>query len=128
MKRNLKLVHVLLHPTLFTAERCALCIMTADLHTTLPKDKKEKKSKKAKEAKQDGEDVVGGVYVWASNSHARLLRVGRTADEVAVEKKSKKDKKKKKEKIDEEAMVVDLPGASIAYVRSASRVDGCSSS
>ena len=101
--------------------------MTADLHTTLTKDKKDKKSKKPKETKQGGEDV-GGVYVWASNPYATILRVGRAADEVAVEKKSKKDKKKKKEKIDEEAMVVDLPGASIAYVRSASRVDGCSSS
>ena len=47
------------------------------------------------------------------------------ADEVAVEKKSKKDKKKKKDKVEEETMEVDLPGASIAYVRSASRVDGC---
>ena len=127
MKRNLKLVHVLLHLTLSTAERCALCIMTADLHTTLLKDKKEKKSKKSKEAKQGGEDV-GGVYVWASNPYATILRVVRAADEVAVEKKSKKDKKKKKEKAEDESMVVDLPGASSAYTQSVSQVDECSGS
>ena len=50
--------------------------MTADLHTTLPKDKKDKKSKKPEEAKQGGELEVGGVYVRVSNSHARLLREG----------------------------------------------------
>ena len=48
--------------------------MTADLHTTLTKDRKDKKSKKPKETKQGGEDV-GGVYVWASNPYATILRV-----------------------------------------------------
>ena len=48
--------------------------MTADLHNPITKEKKEKKSKKPKE-QRDGEDV-GGVYVWASNPFATLLREG----------------------------------------------------